>query len=266
MINRARQNLGVLRIYMRESLVYPANWLIWILTDAVNCFAMPLVFIAAAGGRSLAGYSTGEFFAYYVTILLVGSFVTSHFMWELNWEIKEGNFSVYLVRPISLFRYTFFRNLSWRFMRVGMAIPVAVLFLWVYRDSVSLNEWRLGPEFWVSLVLGHCLSFTFVMAFAMLALFLENAESVFELYYVPMLFLSGQLFPVDLYPDWALALARATPFYYTTGLPTELALGRYAGAEAWRFIAIQAAWVVGSYMVHRILWKRGTKQYAGVGI
>jgi ABC-2 type transport system permease protein len=104
------------------------------------------------------------------------------------------------------------------------------------------------------------------MMMSMLALFTQEAMAIFELYYVPMLFLSGQLFPISVLPPWAMFLGKLFPFYYTTGAPTEILIGRVKGNEALQTIGMQLLWIAIAYLVSRILWAKGLKHYTGVGM
>jgi len=236
------------------------------MTDLTTAVTMPLVWAHAAKGGIIAGFSTSDFVLYYLCMLLLGSFVTSHIMWELATEIKEGQFTTALIRPISFYQYSFFRNLSWRIIRLGLFLPFFVLLLFAYRGFLGQAVLYFGWEFWASLMLGHLVSFTFVMMMAMFALFIEEVYSVFELYYIPMLFLSGQLFPVSVLPDWARTLAHAFPFYYTTGAPTEILIGRVSGSAALTTLAVQCVWVVVCYGLSKVLWRKGLRYYTGVGM
>ena len=105
-----------------------------------------------------------------------------------------------------------------------------------------------------------------VMMMSMIALFTQEMMSIFELYYVPMLFLSGQLFPVSLLPGWASTIAKWFPFYYTTGAPTEILIGRVAGSEIWRVLGMQAGWILFAFFMAKVLWSRGLRYYTGVGM
>lgn len=253
-------------IYVQDGLAYRASGYIWILTDLVTAATMPMVWIAASGGGSIRGFDGPGFVLYYLAMLLLTCFVTSHFMWEVAFEIKEGQLSTFLVRPISYFQFMFVRNLAWRCVRTILFAPMFVVLLWLYRGYLGDVGLTLDWTFWTSVLLGHLLSFTFVMAMAMLALFLQDATAVFELYYVPMLFLSGQLFPVALMPDWVRNLALVFPFYYTTGLPTEIVIGRLDHAQAVAGIGIQLVWIVVSYVAQTLLWRIGLRHYTGVGM
>jgi len=261
-----RKLRAVFGIYFQEGLAYRASGLIWILTDVTTAVTMPLVWAHASSSGSIAGFKTSDFVLYYLCMLMLGSFITSHIMWELATEIKEGQFSTALLRPIGFFRLCYARNLSWRIIRCSLFAPFFLILLFFYRGYLGGASLYLGWEFWASFLLGHFVSFAFVMAMSMLALYTQEVYSIFELYYVPMLFLSGQLFPVSLLPGWAATLSKMFPFYFTTGAPTEILIGRISGPAMLQTLGIQVFWVVFSTILAKFLWKRGLRHYTGVGM
>ncbi len=253
-------------VYFLDSIAYAASGMIWILTDLTTAFVMPLVWLSATQGGEIQGFTGPQFVAYYVVMLMISNFVTCHFMWEMNIEIRDGALASQLIRPMSWFQFMFVRNLAWRVIRAGLFFPWFLLFLALYWPSLQGSSFNLGPLFWLSVLLGHVLSFVFVVAMGCITLFTEEAQSIFELYYFPMLFLSGQMFPVRVLPEWAQNLAQILHFYYTTGLPTEIAVGRVAGDALLRGLGGQAVWIVLSYLGWQCLWKRGLKRFSGVGM
>ena len=261
-----RQWNGLFLVYIQDGLAYAASGLIWILSDLVTAFTMPLVWLSAAGGGSIQGFTGPQFVAYYVVMLLISNFVTCHYMWDMNVEIRDGVVSSQLIRPVSWFQFMMVRNFAWRIVRSGLFFPWFLLFVLIYSAQLGQTAYQIAPVFFVSLLLGHVLSFVFVVAVGCLTLFTEEAQSIFELYYFPMLFLSGQMFPIKILPEWAQNLAMLFPFYYTTGLPTEIAVGRVTGSQAWQGIAGQVVWIGLSYVLFHVLWHRGLKRYSGVGM
>lgn len=253
-------------IYIQDGFAYRAQGFIWVLTDVATAATMPLVWAAAAGSGAIAGFTSQDFVLYYLCMLMVSCFVTSHFMWEVAFEIKEGQFTTYLIRPISYFQFMLVRNFAWRCVRTLLFLPLFLFLLFAYRGYMHGAELFFSWEFWLAVLFGHLVSFTFVMAMAMLALFVQEAQAIFELYYVPMLFLSGQLFPIDLLPEWARSLAKLFPFYYTTGAPAEMLVGRLPQSAYLEVLSIQFAWIVGAYIAGHYLWKYGLKHYTGVGM
>ena len=236
------------------------------MTDVTTAVTMPLVWANASGGKIIGGFSGADFVLYYLSMLMMGCFITSHMMWDLANEIKEGQFSTALLRPIGIYEVTFFRNLSWRLMRSMIFFPIFLVLLYFYRGFLQHAQLHFDLVFLFALLGGHLVSFFFMMAMSAVALFVEEVYSIFELQYVPLLFLSGQLFPVTLMPPWALNIAHALPFYYTTGVPTEILVGRLSGPEAWSAILGQALWIAACIVVGKWLWVRGLRQYNGVGM
>ncbi len=261
-----RQWLALFAIYLEEGFAYRASGFIWVLTDAATTFVMPLVWIAAGKGAPIKGFGPNDFVLYYLCMLVVGSFVTSHFMWDISWEIREGIFSTHIIRPISYFQFILARNLAWRSIRTVISAPWFLLFVAFYGSHITGIHLHMGWEFWTSLLLGHMVSVCFVLAMAMLALFTQEAQSIFELYYIPMLFLSGQVFPIAVFPDWVRGIAKVFPFYYTTGAPTEILIGRLTGPAAVTAIGMQVGWILVSVVVYKVLWRLGMKHYTGIGM
>lgn len=261
-----RQWKGLFHIYLQDGLAYRAQGFIWVLVDAATAITMPAVWIAASGGGAIQGFTASDFVLYYLASLLIGSFVTCHFMWDIGNEIREGVFSTQLIRPVSWFQYIIVRNFAWRIIRTFLFLPLFVMFLRIYSPDMSQWSLNLGWEFWLSVLLGHLVSVCFVAGMAMIALFTQEAQAIFELYYFPMLFLSGQMFPIALLPEWARSLAAVFPFYYTTGAPTEILIGRVSGDRIPQIFAMQIAWIIGSYLLFRVLSRYGLRHYTGVGM
>jgi ABC-2 type transport system permease protein len=260
-----RKWLAVFSVSLQDTLAYRASMVIWILTDLTTAITMPLVW-AAAGKGAIQGMAVGDITLYYLAMLQIGAFVTSHMMWDIATEIREGIFTVYLVRPISFYQFEFWKNLSWRVVRSAFTAPFLIAFYLLYRPLIGDATLVAGWELWVAILLGHLVSFSLVMALGTLALFVQEAHSIFELYYVPMIFLSGYLVPVHMLPDWAHALSKVLPFYYTTGVPTEIAVGRLSGGDAHQALLIQVAWVLAHYALGRAFWRLGLRHYTAVGM
>ncbi|HRJ26421.1 MAG TPA: ABC-2 family transporter protein [Fimbriimonadaceae bacterium] len=261
-----RQFRAVLAIYIQDGFAYRASGFIWTLTDAMNAVVMPLVWASAAGSGNINGFTSRDFVQYYLCMLLITGWVTSHFMWEVANEIKDGQYSAYLVRPLDVFPFLLARNLAWRCVRTIIFLPLFAVILWAYSSMLAGATYYFGWHFWVALVFGHLVSVTFVLALANLALVFQEAQAIFELYYFPMLFLSGQLFPISLLPDWAQRLSYAFPFYFTTALPTEVLIGRVSPAESLPLIGGQLIWISVSVVAYRLLFRWGIRNYSAVGM
>ncbi len=253
-------------IYFQDGIAYRASGVIWIVTDLVVAVTMPLVWASASRSGLIQGFGASDFVLYYLAMLLLNSFITSHIAWELAMEIKEGQFSTVLVRPVPIYQWMFLRSLAWRVIRPMLFFPFLIALLFLYRGYLGDVHLFWSWPFWLSLFLGHLLSFMLSMMIASFALLLEDTMALFELYYMPMMFLSGNLFPVAVLPAWARDLAHLMPFYYTVGAPTEMLIGRIDPARMLPLLGMQLVWIVGVFLVGQALWRWGLRYYTAVGM
>jgi ABC-2 type transport system permease protein len=169
----------VFSVFVQDALVYRAVAVVWILTDTIPALVMPLLWRASFNGRAtIAGFTPSDFTAYYLVLHFVTNLIQCHFMWEIATEIKEGRFSAYLIRPFSYRAMHYLGFLSWRLMRTLLFAPVFVLVAFLFRHHLHWNDYHAGIPFFVSLVLGHFVSFFVTYAFGLLALFFVETRSL----------------------------------------------------------------------------------------
>jgi ABC-2 type transport system permease protein len=246
-----------------SAVAYRAEFLIWMFSTN-----MPLVMLAiwAAAARSgpVGAYSQRGFAAYYLCALLVRLMTGAWIVWELTMEIRQGVFSLRLLRPIHPLWQWSAENLAAIPMRGIVAFPVVIILLWLARGELSHDwfHWLLvGPA-----LFGAWLLYFLVQAIiGTLALRFESASSLFEAWLGFMNILSGYLVPLDLFPRAVRDLAVALPFRFQLSYPVELMLGRATRAEAVALLGAQWAYVLFFYLVTRVAWRSGMRHYAAYG-
>jgi ABC-2 type transport system permease protein len=257
----------IFSIYLQDALAYRAVAVIWILTDTIPSIVTPLMWLAAYNGRSqIQGFSPSQITAYYFVLLGVTNLVQCHQMWEMAGDIKEGRFSAYLIRPFSYRVMNYLGFLSWRLMRTTLFIPVFFLAAYLFRDTLRWSDLHLSGPFFLSLVLGHLVSFFITYAFGLLALYFVETRSLFNFWYLPSIIFSGQLAPIEMFPTWLRGVAEVLPFRYTIALPTEILLGRLSPEAVTKGLLMQVLWIVVGWAVGTALWKNGLRRFTGVGL
>ncbi|HEY2328699.1 MAG TPA: ABC-2 family transporter protein, partial [Verrucomicrobiae bacterium] len=76
---------------------------------------------------------------------------------------------------------------------------------------------------------------------------------------------SGHLFPLDVLRSPLKEILFLTPFPYQMYFPVSIYMGKVAGADLWRGLAMQLLWVLAAYVFARFMWRRGIKKYAAFG-
>ena len=104
-----------------------------------------------------------------------------------------------------------------------------------------------------------------LLALALAAFWLTRVMAVNQVYYVALLFLSGQAAPLALLPSPVQLLATALPFRWLVAFPVELLLGRLTLQEAFLGLAMQGLWLAISLLVLRLVWRAGVRHYSAVG-
>ncbi|MBS1721502.1 MAG: ABC-2 family transporter protein [Armatimonadetes bacterium] len=262
MIRYSRHCLALFKLYVADVFAYKSAALIWILGDLQVTLIMPIVWRAAGG---VAGLALDHIATYYVIVMTISQFATSHIMWDIAWDIREGSVVVQLVRPISFFTVCLVRNFAWRVGKLVLFLPFLGLLLPLY-GLPNLTDLHPTWQFWTSLLLGTGLSFLAAYALALLALWTTETVSIFQVYYFPELLLSGRVLPLSALPKWAQTASDFLPFKYTVGFPARVLMGTAGQSEFLWGVVAQTAWGVAFFALGRLMLKRGLRQYAGFGL
>jgi len=258
----------VLKMFFQDALAYRATAVIWIMTDVVTAVTMPLVWLASYNGRSsIHGFDPSQMVTYYLVLFALTGFIESHVMWDIGNDIKQGKFNIYLVRPFSYMAYVYASNLGWRAMRSLLAIPLfCALVLAFHRYIGGISNIHFSAVFVLSVILGHFVSFCTAYMLGLLSLWLYEARSLFNFYYLPLLIFSGQIAPVALLPHRLQSAIVWTPWPYTLSFPTNILLGRVSQHDILTGLAFQVGWIAISCIIARCLFRGGVKRFTAFGI
>ena len=261
---------ALLKIAVQDGLAYKANLVIWIMTDVTTAVVMPLIWLASYNGRAqIHGYTPSQMVLYYLVMLSLTGFIESHVMWDMASDVKQGKFNVYLIRPVSYLVSTFAGNLGWRVMRTVLAVPIFALVAFAFRrylPDLGAGHYHWGLVFWLSVILGHLVSFSITYAFGLLALWLYETRSLFNFYYLPLIIFSGQLAPISLLPATWRAGIYWLPFPYTLAFPTDVFLGKLDTGQIEGRLLMQVVWIALGLLSSWGLWRGGVRRFVAFGI
>jgi len=254
---------GILRTGFAQVLAYRAEMIIWMLTTN-----MPLVMLAlwAAVARSgpVAGYTQADFTAYYLATLLVRLMTGCWVVYELTMEIRGGTLSMRLLRPIHPLLAHCLENLAAMPMRLAVASPIFALFFYAAHASITRDPvlLLLLP---ISILGAWLIIFNIMAMVGTLALFVESAMGLFQLWLGLSGVLSGYLVPLDLFPKRVRELALILPFRFTLSFPVELILGRVDRWHAMQLLCAQWGYVALFFAGTLLLWRAGMRRFGAFG-
>jgi len=263
-----KKYLHVLNIGIQNQLVYRVNFLFR------ACFGLlPLIAtislwrtVYAGEGGEVGGYTLAQMVSYYLVVTLVDMFTAvAEDDWQIAADIREGNISQFLVKPIDYLRYRFCLFIAGRAIYTSVALVPVALFIIVQREYFVAPEWSTFGWFVASIAMTALLQFFMSYAMALLAFWVLEVSTFIFILFAFEYIAGGHLFPLDILPP---ALAQAlsfTPFPYQMYFPVSIYVGKTTGAALYQGLVIQFLWVVVAYLFARFMWARGIRKYSAFG-
>lgn len=261
--------LFAFKLGVESALVYRTNFLLRSLFNLLPLFGIISLWkvIYTDPNQSIAGYTVAQMVAYYLLVTVIDN-VTSvtEDDWQIANDIKDGHISQFLLRPLDYLSYRASLFSAGRCVFTLAAAAPVVLFLISQRAYfVWPTDWITWPWFALSLVLSAALQFLLSFTLAMLAFWVFEISSFAFVLLAMQRLLGGQMFPLDILPQWVAQLLMYTPMPYTTFIPASIYLERLNGPDLVTSVLCQGAWVVAAYLFAGYAWRRGLRTYTSVG-
>ena len=261
---------GVYRQQMKTSfaamLQYRAALVIWLISQVLDPVIYLIVWstVTAASGGEVGGYTRAEFAAYFLALMLVNNITYSWIMHEYEYRVREGTLSAALLRPVHPIHADIADNLSSKMISTPMMLVLAIGLGFIFRPEVRLVPWALAA-FIPAVALAFVLRFLIEWTLALAAFWTTRVSALNQTYYVALLFLSGQVAPLSLFPGIVQAIGLALPFRWMIAFPLDLLLGNLTVGETLVGFAAQVAWIGVGLVLVRVTWRAGVRQYSAVG-
>jgi len=266
-MRRLLKYIQVAQIMWKSMLAYQVDtWLSAALTGFRVVLAYILWSAVFAGREQVGGYTLPMMITYVLAASLLSSLQNQDALaWQLANEVREGQFSKYLVMPASVSGYFIGAGLGrWLYLLVvnGLAMVVWLVIFspWLAAPLSAETLWLL-----VLVPLGALCMLLFNHAIALLSLKYQDVSGMMILKGSVIEFLSGTLVPLSLFPAQLAGLLHFTPFYYIVYYPTSLLLGNHTEAPALAVIILMG-WCLVLYSISEAWFRRARRFYEGVGI
>ncbi len=264
-----RKYWHVLKIGIENTMVYRVNFLLRAGFGLIPLLATIYLWQTVYRGQSssIAGYSLGGMISYYLLVTIVDTLTAvNEDDWQIAADIKDGNISQFLLKPIDYLTYRLCLFLSGKIIfTVVSLVPVGIFIFCLRQYMVApAGGWALVC-FLLSTLLAALLQFFMSYTMALLAFWLLEVSTVIFMAFAFEYLAGGHVFPLNILPPALEAVLNCTPFPYLLFFPVSIYLGQVQGAALWRGLGIQAAWLLFFYLLARMVWHRGIRKYSAVG-
>lgn len=232
---------------------------------------MGLVFfwkaIYARGGDEIGGYTYGAMILYFVLSIIVETMVApTDDEWQISADIRDGRLNFMLLKPVSYIGYRFMLFASARTVYTLMVIGPMLIVIHLLVPQVP---WPNDPVLYLItagvIILAAVLQFLIAYTLALISFWILEVSTLIFIFYSLEYFFSGHLFPVDIMPPWLYNIIKWTPFPYELFFPVVVFQGRITGWGIIEGVFLQLFWILVLYVLSRILWSQGLKNYSATG-
>jgi ABC-2 type transport system permease protein len=264
-----RKYWHVIKIGFENTLVYRVNFLFRAGFSLIPLLATIYLWRTVYGEQSspVGGYSLAGMISYYLLVTIVDTLtVVNEDDWQIAADIKDGNISQFLLKPINYLTYRLCLFFSGKiiFTLVSM-VPVGIFVFCLRQYLVApAGGWALVC-FLLSTLLAALLQFFMSYTLALLAFWLLEVSTVIFMAFAFEYLAGGHVFPLNILPPALEQALNCTPFPYVLFFPVSVYLGQVHGADLWHGLGLQAAWLVFFYLLARLVWIRGIRKYSAVG-
>jgi ABC-2 type transport system permease protein len=245
---------------------YRASLTIWMIGHVLE----PLIYLAvwsavanSSGGR-VGGFTTSDVVTYFLVFMMVNHVSYTWIMYEFEYRVREGHLSAALLRPVHPIHADIADNVTSKLMTFPfiLAVAIGLGFLFQANWNPPALALLLGIP---ALCLAFLLRFLLEWMLALSAFWTTRVGAINQMYFLLLLFLSGQIAPIELLPQPIQWITAILPFRWMLGFPVELWMGRLTPMEMLAGLVAQAVWVALSLVLVRIVWRAGVRVYSAVG-
>lgn len=232
----------------------------WMIPPLIYMF----VWMTAAGGETVGGYSRGGFVAYYLVLIIVNQITYSQTNWTVGDQIRAGTINIHLLRPISPIFDALASEIAGKVVYLIFIIPITVVLGMVLKPEIRFTLGNFSM-FILALGMGWGLRFFWGYWIAVLAFWATRADALLAVQDSLIFLLAGQVAPSALLPGMLKEAALILPFRYMIGFPVEILTGNLSIYEIQLGFMNQAGWLVFTVILFAIIWRVGLRQYSAVG-
>jgi len=216
---------------------------------------------------TINGYTLSEMTTYVIVSWLF-IFLTANYGLEtvVNRDIRDGTLNNFLTKPISYLKYMVLLSIGRASLALfsGVLVQIALIIsfhnLIIPPPSLSIVAIIILIVF-----IGYFIRLFISILIGMISFWVTENAGLNNFFSVLIRFLSGGYAPLNILPTAFYHLCLAFPFAYIIFFPAQLYLKKASFNDGLRGLAIETAWLVVLYILIKITWKRGLKNYEGIG-
>lgn len=253
--------------YFASSIAYRADLASTVLLEAISVGSLLALWTAVFRTQHhVAGYNFGQAIAYYLVVPVVGFFTQVVLSDYLGYEIKNGTFSNYLLRPYRFWQVAFMRVTAYKLTYLLLVSPViaGVLLYISTSGSVALRPASLAAALLIALQ-AFVFHFVLDLSVTFAAFWLDEVWAFGHMKTIAFSVLGGLSFPLEFVHGPLKTAIGALPFQYLYYVPVSYCLGKRPVGLLAHDMTMLVAWTLAAASGAALLWRLGLRKYGAYG-
>lgn len=259
--------LRVIHNTLQEYFIYRINFVFWRLRNVLGLLT-GYFFIKAifSQGKVLYGYDLERILTYIFFASVLRAIVFSSRTADLAGIIQVGDLSNLLLKPISVLKYYFFRDLADKILNIGFSLLELGMIIYFLKPPFLIQGNPLYLIFF-TLLAGLALLLYFLISYllSLVGFWTPEVWAPRFIFTILLDFFSGGIFPLDVFPKGVQLIFQVTPFPYLLFNPMIVYLGKASLLTSLGMIFISLIWIGFFYFLVQRVWQKGLLIYQGEG-
>ena len=201
---------------------------------------------------------------YFLSAFFVRQFSVVWVVFTFEEDALLGKISPYLIQPIHPFFRYFAQHIAEQITRFPFALLIAFFFFIFNPESLWFPSFGIITISLTSTFFSFLIQFLIQSIIACFCFWTEKASSFEKLIFIPTLYLSGLLAPVESFPDFVKSWIYFTPFPYLIDFPARILSENNVNIVSG--LCIQLIWIILFLLIFIKIWIEGSKKFTAMGL
>ncbi|HOS30622.1 MAG TPA: hypothetical protein PLR39_07420 [Treponemataceae bacterium] len=255
--------MGLKRIFR-----YPWGLLMSLVIDPfiliLNIFLFKTLF-SYSGKADIAGYSLEAMVWYYACVQFIWYWIWNFTDRNVGQRIISGDFTLDLIRPVSLFTFELSRAVSLRLSGIIFEFIPSIILYSIF-VPYPLMSFTTIFQFCISAGIAFFMFYAMNFFIGLLGNYLQNTDALQAVKHIIIATLGGSLIPLEFFPDALTNVLIRLPFASLFHWPLRFFLGMGNGwGEFLTQSVTSLCWLGVFLLINVLLWNKAVRRFAGFG-
>lgn len=265
-INGTTKWLRTMIVTGTDRLAYKFDFVLYVIGPAVVFFFIKYnlwnAIFAFEDGKMIRGYNLQTMLEYQGWVMVVSLLAQGHRSLHLSDDIRLGRVSSFLLYPFGFWQ---FHTASFLALQcIQLVVTSATIFILAMINIITPDPVSVLVGIAFSFAVGF-LWYAFQFLIGVCAFWLDETWILRVMLSTMAQFLSGAIFPLELYPEWLSKILMYTPFPYLAYFPVRIFSGNFEGS-LFTSALILTGWIVIIFVIANFAWKKGLRLYTAAGM